>query len=321
MDGLALVFPGQGSQQVGMGKALADNDPAAAAVFAQADEVLGFALSRLCFEGPAEALNDTANAQPALLTASVAALRALESTFGAGEQPRVVAGHSVGEYAALVACGALAFPDALRLVRQRGMLMKRAGENASGGMAAAIGGELPEIQRLCQQLAAENGWVLQIANDNCPGQVVVAGDDAALEAFSAQCKTVGVKIFKRLAVSVACHTERMRPAQDELDRALAGAPIQDAGIPLCANVNARVITSAGDIRGELGQQLCAPVQWSASVRAMAALGVMRFIEVGPGSVLQGLIRRIEPGFACAGFASPEDAPAIHALLAGSAAGA
>ncbi|NPV57273.1 MAG: ACP S-malonyltransferase [Anaerolineae bacterium] len=316
MGNLALVFPGQGSQSVGMGKDLANAYTEAAAAFAQADQALGFSLSRLCFEGPAEELNDTANAQPALLAAGIAALRALQSEFGQSAQPQVVAGHSVGEYAALVASGALGFPDALRLVRQRGLLMKQAGENTSGGMAAVIGGEWEDIDRLCKRLADENGWVLQIANDNCPGQVVVAGDDPALEAFAAQGKAVGVKIFKRLAVSVACHTERMRAAQYELDRALAASPVKEASVPLCANVSGQVITGAADIRAELAGQLCSPVQWTRSVRAMTALGATRFIEIGAGSVLQGLIRRIEAGAVCTGFATAEDVAGVKALLEG-----
>ncbi len=218
MGPLAFQFPGQGSQYVGMGKDLADRFLAAARVFAEADEALGFPLSRLCFEGPAEELNDTANAQPAILTVSVAALRVLEER---GERPACVAGHSVGEFAALVAAGALTFEDALGLVRERGRLMREAGQANPGGMAAVLGLEADRVAALCREVTAAVGRPVGVANDNCPGQVVISGDEEALRAAIEAAQAAGARRVVRLAVSVAAHSPLMAEAAAAFRQALA----------------------------------------------------------------------------------------------------
>lgn len=289
MEPTAFQFPGQGSQHVGMGKDLASRFPAAARVFAEADEVLGFPLSRLCFEGPAEELNDTANAQPAILTASVAALRVLEER---GERPHYVAGHSVGEFAALVAAGTLTFEDALLLVRERGRLMREAGVRNPGGMAAVLGLEADQVADLCREVTEAVGRPVGVANDNCPGQVVISGDEGALQAAMEAARAAGARRVVRLAVSVAAHSPLMAEAAAAFRQALARVRLHPPRVPFIANATADVMTDPEAIREALARQLTSPVRWRESLRRMLDMGASRFVEVGPGDVLTGLVRRM-----------------------------
>lgn len=290
-DQPAFQFPGQGSQQVGMGKDLAERFPAAARIFARADEVLGFPLSRLCFEGPAEALNDTINAQPAILTASVAALRVLEER---GESPTCVAGHSLGELTALVAADALTFEDALLLVRERGRLMKAAGARRPGGMAAVLGLDTNEVAAICEHISQETGGYVGIANDNSPGQVVISGDETALAAGIEAMHAAGARRVIRLAVSIAAHSPLMAEAAAAFRHALEKVPFRQPRIPFIANATTEELTEPESIREALVRQLTSPVRWRESVRRMIHRGVARFVEVGPGDVLTNLLRRIDP---------------------------
>lgn len=273
-----------------MGKELAERFPIAAQVFARADEILGFPLSRLCFEGPAEELNDTANAQPAILTASVAALRVLEEM---GERPTCVAGHSLGEFTALVAADALAFEDALLLVRERGRLMKEAGARRPGGMAAVLGLDAEEVAAICERVSQETGGYVGVANDNCPGQVVISGDEGALAAGMEAMQAAGARRVVRLAVSVAAHSPLMAEAAAAFQHALERVPFRPPRISFIANATADVVEEPESIREALLRQLTSPVRWRGSVRQMIRRGIARFVEVGPGDVLTGLLRRID----------------------------
>jgi [acyl-carrier-protein] S-malonyltransferase len=294
MSSLAFVFPGQGSQAVGMGRALVAVSPAAAAVFAAADDALGEPLSRLAWEGPAEELDLTVNAQPALLAASIAFLRALEERRAAAGRaplaPLFAAGHSMGQYSALVAAGVVSLADGIRLVRERGRLMQASGEGSPGAMAAIIG--LPD-ERLDDLVAAGAAHgTFGIANRNSPGQVVVSGERAAVEAALAIARTLGARRVIELPVSVAAHSPLMAEAADGMRTVLEDITFQDPKPALLANADARLITTADGCRAELVDHLTTGVDWVGAVRAMHARGVTTFIEVGPGRVLTGLIRRI-----------------------------
>mgnify|MGYP001072950011 CR=1 FL=1 len=287
----AYLFPGQGSQYVGMGRKLYDSFPLARVVFDQADGILGTALSRLCFEGPAEQLNDTSNTQPAILVASVAALRVLERQEVDG--PTYVAGHSMGEFSALVAAGILSFEDGLKLVCERGRLMKQAGEQAPGGMAAVLGLDRDTLIPICATVREQSGEYVGIANDNCPGQIVISGTFDALEQAMELAREQDARRVIRLAVSIAAHSPMMGEASVEFRRFLDATSFHEASVPLVANATAGPLTDPDAIRDALGQQLTSPVRWNESVSWMIAQSVNRFIEVGPKKVLTGLMRRID----------------------------
>jgi [acyl-carrier-protein] S-malonyltransferase len=296
METYALVFPGQGSQTIGMGRALAAASPAAAAVFGEADAALGEPLSALAWDGPADELDRTENAQPALLATSIAYLAALRERWSAHgmmiPEPAFAAGHSMGQYSAFVAAGVLTLADAVRLVRERGRRMQASSEGRDGAMAAILGlddGRLPELVAA----AAAHG-TFGVANRNAPGQVVVSGDRAAIEASAVLAREMGARKTIVLPVSVAAHSRLMADAAEGMRGVLADVPFADPTIPLVANADAAPITTAGGARAELVDHLTAGVDWVAAVERMAAAGVTTFVEVGPGRVLTGLIKRIAP---------------------------
>jgi [acyl-carrier-protein] S-malonyltransferase len=279
----AYIFPGQGSQAVGMGRAIYERSPSARAVFDEADRALGFAISRLCFEGPAEEAVKTVNVQPAVMTVSIACLRAAQET-GKLPPPSYLAGHSLGEYTALVAAGAVSFDEGLRLVRERGRLMQIAGEKNPGGMLALLGTEPAAAEQFCAQTGC------YIANINCPGQVVISGSLESIEKAREHARKTGLKALP-LKVSGAFHSPLMEPALPGLETALAKVSMANPSVPVISNVTGEPITTATPIRNELLAQLNSRVQWQKSVENMTASGVTAFIEIGPGEVLSGLVRR------------------------------
>lgn len=290
---VAIVFPGQGSQYVGMGKAIYEASEAARRVFDLADEVLEFPLSRLCFDGPAAELEDTINAQPAILTVSVATLEAIkERALAMGQHltPVVVAGHSLGEFSALVAAGVLDFSSALRLVRERGRLMKEAGDERPGGMAAVIGLDHQTLESVCTEASGEG--VISVANANCPGQTVISGELGALTRAMELAKDRGAKRVAQLRISIASHSPLMARASTQLSEAVGKLPLHNPQIPIVANITGQALTTAEEIREELAHHIERPVNWTRSVSEMVNGGVNTFVEVGPGQVLSGLIRRI-----------------------------
>lgn len=305
----AFVFPGQGSQKVGMGHALAAALPESRAVFAEADAALGFALSRMCFEGPEEDLQLTANTQPAILAASVAALRPL---MARGLAPTWVAGHSLGEYSALVAAGVLTFGDALVAVRRRGQYMQEAVPVGEGAMAAILMLDLAKIEQACE--AAAQGEVVAPANVNSPGQVVIAGHRGAVERAMEACKAAGAKRAVPLPVSAPFHCALMMPAQARLAKDLSLVPFKDAAIPLVSNVDARVVRTANECREGLVHQVSNRVRWQESVELLIREGVTTFVEVGPGTVLSGLVRKIDKGVRVLNVEDPASLEAAEKAL-------
>lgn len=311
---LAFLFPGQGAQSVGMGRALAAAHPEAADAFATADRVLGYGLSAICWEGPADELRKSVHTQPALLTHSVAAWRLVRA---AGWVPAFTAGHSLGEYSACVAAGALSFEDALRLTSRRGELMYAAGIERPGAMAAVLGLSREDVEAACAESAAAG--VVGAANLNAPGQVVISGEPAAVDAACEAAKAKGAKRAIRLEVSGAFHSPLMGPAAAGLAEALDGVAIRDAECPIVSNAWARPVRTAGEIRAALGDQLLSPVRWEDGVRLLLGEGVEGFVELGTGKVLRGLLRTIHKEAASWNVEDPESLQATLAAL-GSPAG-
>ena len=291
---LALLFPGQGSQFVGMGKALHQASAAARAVFDEADAVLGYPISRLCFEGPEEELKATANTQPAILTHSIAAWRDLESRFPQRlEGAAFAAGHSLGEYSAGVAAGALVFADAVRLVRHRGQFMQEAVPRGTGAMAAIVGLAPEEVAAACAEAAG--GEVVSPANFNSPEQTVIAGHSAAVARACEACTARGARRAIPLPVSAPFHCSLMTPARERMRPMLEAAPFEDPRFPVVTNVDAAPAARAGALRDGLVRQIDSPVRWTDTVRLLAREGVDRALEIGPGNVLAALVRRTEKG--------------------------
>jgi [acyl-carrier-protein] S-malonyltransferase len=350
---IAFVFPGQGSQAVGMGADVYQISPAARRVFEIADQAIGIRLSDICFSGPEESLRETVNTQPALVATSLALLAALQEAAGAEGhetkdpdlymplQPSYVAGHSVGEYTALAASGALGIADTLRLVRERGRLMYEEGIRCPSGMAAVLGLDADTLARICSQATdrarAEPGLAsspsssqaastteaphpeamcVVVANDNAPGQIVISGAHAALESAMNLARAAGAKRVIPLAVSGAFHSPVMAPAAKGLAQAVAAAPVRDAAMPLIANRNALPISTAANLRLELAEQIESPVQWTGSIEYLVGEGVQAFVEIGAGQVLSGLIKRIAKGMPVISVATAADlAPAAEQLQA------
>lgn len=292
MGKVAFVFPGQGSQYVGMGADVAAASHRANAIFALADQAVGFPLSKLCFDGPEDQLRLTVNTQPAILAVSVAVLEALREKLP-GFTPDYVAGHSLGEYAALVAAGALSFEDAVRTVRARGQFMEEAVPAGQGAMAAVLGMERDALRRVCEQVSGE-GDPVQLANLNSPGQIVISGSAEGVRKAGEMARQLGAKRVLPLNVSGPFHSSLMAPAADKLAKVLDSVAIADAAVPVIANVNARAATSAAEIRRNLIDQVASPVLWEDSVLYMLEQGVTTFVEIGPGKVLAGLIKKIAP---------------------------
>lgn len=286
---VAYVFPGQGSQRIGMGQDLYRDFSSARQTFDEADAALGFSLSHLCFEGPETELRRTDNVQPALLTTSIACLRAVQQAASQSlPSPSFVAGHSLGEYTALVAAGVLNLDEALKLVRERGRLMYQTGEKNQGSMLAIIGLDRTTTEELCQETGTE------VSNVNCPGQLVISGAVDALEAASSLAKTRGARRLIPLKVSGAFHSSLMEPIIGEFSAAVLSATLRPPAIPIVGNVTARPLLDVTSIREELVQQLRRCIQWQSSVEYMTRTGVNAFYEIGPGTVLTGLVKRIEP---------------------------
>ena len=300
---IAHVFPGQGSQSVGMGHKLYQSSPKAKEVFQEADEALRFSISRLCFEGPEDELRQTINAQPAIMTVSIACLRAA-SEVNHTVSPSFVAGHSLGEYTALVAANVLGFADAIRLVRERGRLMQKAGEIKPGGMAAVIGLDEAVLREICRESGAE------IANFNCSGQIVISGSKEALARAMELAKARDARRVILLQVSGAFHSTLMQPTIEGLSQAIAQINFRTPEVPIVVNSTAQPVTTAEGVKEELLRQLCNCVQWQPSVEYMVGEGVSTFVEIGPGQVLSGLIKRISDKVQVLNMSDPESIKAL-----------
>ena len=305
----AFLFPGQGSQTVGMGKSLAEEHAIARETFSEADAILGFSLSELMWNGPDSDLNDTVNTQPALFLHSIASYRTFSRLYPDFE-PAALAGHSLGELSALTASGALSFEDGLRLVRKRGELMKRAGELSPGSMAAILGLDIPTLDKVCAEASTE-GESVQVANDNCPGQVVISGAKPAVERAMTAAKSAGAKRALPLAVSIAAHSTLMASIQDEWNQAVDSVAMGEVKIPVIGNVHASVLKTADDARADIKAQMQSRVKWTDSVKLIAEMGVRSFVEVGTGTVLGGLVKRIASDGANYPLGNPQDLAALE----------
>ena len=309
---IAFIFPGQGAQHPGMGKDLADNFPAARQVFEEADAALGFGLSKLCFEGPAEQLQLTENTQPAILTTSIAGLRALE---GEGfPKPDFVAGHSLGEYSALVAAGSLSLTDAVRTVRARGRYMQEAVPVGVGAMAAILGADLDLVKSVCAEAA--QGQVCSAANINTPSQVVIAGDTAAIDRAIELLKERGAKRAMKLNVSAPFHCALMQPAQERLAVDLRGITFENLATSIVTNVDATATNLGDEARAALVRQVSQPVRWLESVEFLISQGVQSLIEIGPGKVLSGLVRQIDRDLRCSNVEDKASLGATREMISG-----
>ena len=305
----AFIFPGQGSQTVGMGSELAAQFPDARDVFDEADSTLGFSLSNLMWAGPDTELNETINTQPALYVHSIAAWSTFTRLYP-DFKPVAVAGHSLGELSALTASGALGFSDGLKLVRTRGELMKRAGLLNPGGMAAILGVDIPTLDRVCAE-ASTADEVVQVANDNCPGQVVISGHKTALERAMAGAKAAGAKRALPLPVSIAAHSPLMDSIQSEWNAAVDACAMSDPTIPVISNVHAKAMTVADELRADIKAQMQSRVRWTESVQMMMGSGIQTYVEVGSGEVLLGLIKRIDPSAVRVALGKPKDFAALN----------
>ena len=311
---LALLFPGQGSQEVGMGRDVFEASPAARSVFESADSALGFPLSKLIFEGPEDELVRTEIQQPAILTTSIALLRALEEALGEPLAPAYVAGHSLGEYSALVAAGAIRLEDAVQLVRARGAYMQEAVPEGRGAMAAVMGCGADVVNQACQAASTELSRVVAPANYNSPQQTVIAGDAIAVELACAKVRELGAKRVVPLTVSAPFHCELMVPSAEKLEPELAQVRFRDASPPVITNVEAVANTSADRMPELLKRQVTAPVRFTEMVEELARLGVSQVVEVGPGRVLVGLVARIQRRFKRASFAALTDLDEVRDLI-------
>lgn len=304
LQSTAFLFPGQGSQAVGMGRELAEAYAPAKDTFEEADSILGFPLSGIMWDGPAEELNVTVNTQPALYVHSIAAWRTFSHLYP-DLRPASMAGHSLGELSALTASGALPFSEGLKLVRRRGELMKRAGELNPGGMAAVLGLDIPTLDLVCAE-ASTADEIVQVANDNCPGQVVISGHKPALERAMAAAKAAGAKRALPLQVSIAAHSPLMDSIQAEWNAAVDSCLFETPSIPVVGNVDARTLLSADELRADIKAQMQSRVRWTESVQAMLTNGIQACVEVGTGEVLLGLIKRIDPAIGRFTLGSPQD---------------
>jgi [acyl-carrier-protein] S-malonyltransferase len=305
----AFIFPGQGSQMVGMGKELSAHYSTAKQTFEEADSILGFAFSKLMMEGAAEELNDTVNTQPALFVHSVASQRVFAHLYPE-IQPAALAGHSLGEFSALAAAGAFSFEDGLRLVQKRAELMKRAGGLALGGMAAILNLDILALEKVCAE-ASTPGEVVQVANDNCPGQVVISGSKPAVERAMVGAKSAGAKRVLPLAVSVAAHSSLMAAIQQEWSGAVAGTNFSALQIPVIGNVHAQPLTDESSVRADIIAQMQSRVRWTESVQYLVSNGINTFVEVGTGTVLGGLVKRIADDMTVLSLGNPQDFAALE----------
>lgn len=308
----AFLFPGQGSQKMGMGLDLARNYPEAHLIFEKADEILHYSISRVAWEGPVEELDNTINTQPALLAHSAACLTVLQDQLPE-LTPMFIAGHSMGEISALIAAGVSTLEYALQLVHQRGILMDRSGRQSPGGMAAILGLDIPILDSICNQ-ASSGEDIVQVANDNCPGQVVISGTNPALERAVELAQIAGARKTIRLPVSIAAHSPLMASAQKDFTTTLNTIPFNDPSIPLISNVTAQPLLSQETIRQDLQDQLTHRVRWNESIQYMIRNGVNTFIEIGSGSVLTGLVKRISREVTCFSIEGPRDIEQLAASI-------